>query len=109
MVNVNNNNIYITRGDSADIAISITESTGVGYTPQDGDTITFTVKKTTNDTEAVISKTIKDGYLHLIPADTAHLDYGAYFYDCQLTTSDGRVCTFIPVHLFKVLEEVTFQ
>lgn len=31
MVNVNNNNIYITRGDSADIEISITESTGGGY------------------------------------------------------------------------------
>ena len=29
-------------------------------------------------------------------------------YDCQLTTSDGRVCTFITPHIFKVLEEVTF-
>lgn len=108
MVNVSNNNIYITRGDSADIQISITESTGEEYTLQDGDTVTFTVKKTVNDTDAVISKNITDGNLHLSPDDTAGLDYGAYVYDCQLTTSDGRVCTFITPHRFQVLEEVTF-
>lgn len=108
MVNVNNNNIYITRGDSADIEISITESTGEEYTLQDGDTITFTVKKSTRATDAVISKQITDWYVHLAPVDTANLDYGVYVYDCQLTTSDGRVCTFITPHIFKVLEEVTF-
>lgn len=70
--------------------------------------MTFTVKKTVNDTDAVISKNITDGNLHLSPDDTAGLDYGAYVYDCQLTTSDGRVCTFITPHRFQVLEEVTF-
>ena len=108
MIKIRGNAIYLTRGDSADITIAITNSKGNAYDMQDGDTIAFTVKRTTTDKDALISKTADDGVIHLVPGDTESLGYGDYVYDCQLTTADGRVCTFIVPTLFRVLEEVTY-
>lgn len=44
MLKVVNNNIYLTRGDSAEIELSIMQD-GKQYTLEDGDIVEFTVKK----------------------------------------------------------------
>lgn len=108
MIKIRNNAIHITRGDSANINVTVANSDGTSYSLQDGDTITFTVKKTTSDKDAIISKNLSDNVIHIVPSDTSALEYGNYVYDCQLTTATGAVCTFIAPTLFKVEEEVTF-
>lgn len=49
MVTVSGNNIYMTRGDTATLNLTITNEDGSIYTPSDTDVILFTVKKSTLD------------------------------------------------------------
>lgn len=95
--------ILLTRGDTAYINV-VTDD----YTPQDGDQITLTVKRSTADKDAIIQKTVSDGSVKIEPKDTETLDYGTYVYDCQLTTAAGDVYTFIPPTDFVLQEEVTY-
>ena len=103
MFHVNGTNIKLTRGDSATLSVALD-----GYTMQDGDALTLSCKVDPS----------KDDYLFQLTADatqtfafepqtTAGLDFGAYRYDIQLTTSGGEVYTVIPVSSFTVMEEVT--
>lgn len=95
--------ILLTRGDTAYINV-VTDD----YTPQDGDQIKLTVKRSTADKDTLIQKTVSDGVVKIEPKDTEALDYGTYVYDCQLTTAAGDVYTFIPPTDFVLQEEVTY-
>ncbi|WP_278502845.1 hypothetical protein [Mitsuokella multacida] len=95
--------ILLTRGDTAYINV-VTDD----YTPQDGDQIKLTVKRSTADKDTLIQKTVSDGVVKIEPKDTETLDYGTYVYDCQLTTAAGDVYTFIPPTDFVLQEEVTY-
>jgi len=84
--------LYITKGQSK--AYDLTFTTGDG-TAQDitGATITFTVKRTLSDVDAVVTKTatITDATagkatITLAPTDT-DLDLGEYYYDIWLESS----------------------
>lgn len=108
MLKIVGTKIYLTRGDSAEIAVHIKKPDGTDYTPNDDDECLMTVKKTTGDKKCVFQKTITDGEVSIEPSDTADLAYGDYYYDCQLKTAGGSVQTFIPPSLFRVMEEVTF-
>lgn len=99
--------ILLTRGDTAYINVVVADDAG-DYTPQDGDQIKLTVKKSTADAEVLIQKTVSDGLVKIEPKDTESLDYGTYVYDCQLTTAAGDVYTFIPPTDFVLQEEVTY-
>ena len=117
-----NNDIYLTRGDTVSMPVTLTSKSDskVRYIPEAGtDALVFTVKKTTNDKTALITKSLADGtitfdsagngVISILPADTAGLDYGIYYYDLQLTTPDAAgVQTVISPSVFKVCEEVTF-
>ena len=103
MFHLNGTNIKLTRGDSASLSVSLD-----GYEMQDGDALTLSCKVDPS----------KEGYLFQLTADseqaftfapetTAGLDFGAYRYDIQLTTSGGAVYTVIPVSSFTVMEEIT--
>lgn len=100
--------IVITRGDTYIAKISVSDSDDETYTPSMNDTITFTVKRTYDDDEALILKTIPSDtlVLYLEPNDTKPLDFGTYVYDIQIEFADGRVDTIIPRQLFVVAEEV---
>lgn len=95
--------ILLTRGDTAYINV-VTDD----YTPQDGDQIKLTVKRSTAEKDTLIQKTVSDGVVKIEPKDTETLDYGTYVYDCQLTTAAGDVYTFIPPTDFVLQEEVTY-
>lgn len=95
--------ILLTRGDTAYINV-VTDD----YTPQDGDQIKLTVKRSTADKDTLIQKMVSDGVVKIEPKDTETLDYGTYVYDCQLTTAAGDVYTFIPPTDFVLQEEVTY-
>lgn len=101
------NNIKLTRGDTASFDLTITENT----TSYDfsNDTVVFTVKKNVYTDTILIQKTFSDGIINLTPSDTNPLNYGTYYYDVQLTTPGGSVFTVIPPTKFTVAEEVTFN
>lgn len=116
MYYVTNNVIYLTRGDSMTLTVSITDSDGNEYTPSSSDVIRFALKRDKytlggrdfSDTAPLITKTIDPTTLELVidPEDTADLDFGQYAYDIELTDSDGAVDTFIPPTKFYLCPEV---
>lgn len=104
-----NNNITLTRGDSASISVSLKNPDGTDYNLQSGDMLMFTVKHNCITEDIIIQKDISsDCIINLIPTDTNTLLYGVYFYDVQLTKANGAVNTVIPPRDFILDKEVTF-
>lgn len=104
-----NNNITLTRGDSASISVALKNPDGTDYNLQSGDELLFTVKYNCITEDIIIQKDIStDAIINLIPSDTKDLLYGEYFYDVQLTRANGSVNTVIPPRDFIVAKEVTF-
>lgn len=106
MFSIDGNTISITRGDTGKFDIELKNIDGTEYEPQEGDVVTFTVKKGTSEEEILIQKTGLS--IEIEPADTAELTYGTYKYDIQVTFANGEVCTVITPNDFKVKDEVTF-
>lgn len=112
MVDVKGTTITITRGDSAVIDVQIIDVDGQKYTPVEGDSVRFAVKKNYTDSEPLLIKAIPITTMQLIlfPEDTKELKsgpvLGKYKYDMELRRADGFVDTFIPRADFIVLEEV---
>lgn len=95
---VSKNHIKMTRGDTAIFKVSIDYlNTGEPYTPEEGDSIHFTLKKYLSDRTALFSKniSIEDMLLEIDSEDTLGLSFGRYYYDIQLTKANGRIDTFI--------------
>lgn len=81
--------IYYIRGDTAHFTVSPTP-----FELEDGDTMTFTVKKKWNGTPIIeISST--DGSFTIEAASTKELNPGNYYYDCELETGAGEVYTLL--------------
>lgn len=108
MFRVENNAIFLTRGDSATLELSVTKSDSTVYTIADGDSVTLSVKRSVKDSEALIVKKITQGNtITFNPVDTAGMDFGEYRYDVQLNTKTGKVYTVVGPDSFFVCEEVT--
>lgn len=95
MLTINDNQIYLTRGDTAAINVQIFNKDGSEYTPSAADQIIFTMSKLW-DTRKKLSKTIPNNTLVLVLAssDTIDLPCGDYAYDIRLKRS-GLCDTFI--------------
>lgn len=101
------NVITLTRGDTCAFDVEIKTDTGETYIPQDGDVVTFTVKKDTKTADVIIQKT--GSTIVLNPTDTRSLKYGSYLYDVTLTTGSGAVYTIITPTEFVLAEEVNWE
>lgn len=108
MLKVMGTKIWLTRGDSAFLQLTIMNEDGTPYEMQDGDIVLFTVKRSVNDKDLLFQKRMDNGVVEITPEDTENLAYGDYVYDCQLKTFEGIVQTFITPSQFRVLEEVTY-
>lgn len=110
MQKVKNTTIYLTRGDTLKVQISLSDPDGNPYEPQEGDRIRFAVKKDYNDPEKMllINKEVPldTMILTLDPEDTKEMEFGDYVYDLELTNSAGEVDTFIDRAMFTLTEEV---
>jgi hypothetical protein len=95
MVKVQGTNIYMTRGDTATINLSIKDDNKIEYELMEGDVVVFSVKKEMEDKGYVIQKTFVDKTIVIEHEDTKNLDFGKYVYDIQLTFIDGKVSTII--------------
>ena len=95
--------IWISRGDSADLPIDIEGAT-------DGDIVAMTVKKCLTDTEPIFEKfaELYEGSVifPILSEDTKDLDFGTYYWDLRVFTQDGDSITPFRPRLFKVLEVV---
>lgn len=113
MFKITNKEIYLTRGDNARMHVSATDKiTGDSYVPQDGDTVSFSLKKKVKDEEPLIfieqtDHTETGWYITFMPEHTNKLSFGDYLYDIQLITANGWVDTIIEPTKFTVAEEVT--
>lgn len=106
-------NIYMTRGDSETITVSLRQE-GAEIPLVEGDTIYFTVKTNSQTEDKVIQKvvtTFDDGkaIISILPEDTKYLPFTTFVYDVQLTRADGSVITIIKPSEFVVEEEVTYE
>ena len=113
MLKIRNTEIYITRGDSANISVSMQEN-GQLVPFEVGDTVYFTVKENVNTEQTKIQKvitTFTDGKaeIKIDPLDTKLLPYASYVYDVQINFDSGEVTTIIEPSLFKVESEVTYE
>ena len=82
--------IYLTRGDSAEVSIDLTTEGGEAYDLGASDTLTLTVRKEPAATSKVIfAKSVTgSGVISITPEDTRNAEIGQYSADIQLTTAD---------------------
>ena len=102
--------ISVTRGDTLPLELEILKPDKTQYELQEGDELVFTLKKETSiDSPIILQKKADPSmgmYFELQPHET-ELDYGNYWFDVELTTSDKRRYTVIKPTKLKVTKEVT--
>lgn len=108
MFEVNENNIYLTRGDTGIFTISLIDGDGNPYTPDPNSTIRFAMaKKFGAGADVLINKSFPADTLTLEiePQDTKNLPFGDYVYDIELTDENEHVSTVI-IAKFTITKEV---
>ena len=85
MVKIDENmGITLTRGDSASFALTIEDSEGQTY-DFSNDVVRLGIKRSPFDATCLIEKEIdEDGNFVFVPADTASLEFGDYYYDVEV-------------------------
>lgn len=106
MLTINGNQIILTRGDTMLIRLSLKNDDGTQYIPTATDKIYFRLKKHATYPEILIEKQLSDMILELVPEDTINLDFGAYRYEIELVTEDGRHYTVISDEPFIIAKEI---
>lgn len=101
------NNIKLTRGDSASLTLTVTKD-GEDY-DFSNDLTQFTVKRNTVTEEIIIQKTFSNNSISISPEDTKDLYYSDLVYDVQLITQNGEVHTVIEPRTFEITQEVNFN
>lgn len=97
MLEINDNAIYLTRGDSAFITVNLLNSLGDNYTPAIGDKLYFRLKNNVFGDSLILSKLIDISTLtlELVPSDTTNLDFATYRYEIELVTGSGQCYTVV--------------
>lgn len=113
MFQIEDNRIYLTRGDTADINVTLTKLDGSDYEIQEDDTLIFRMKKyaTKESSEVLIERTAIVGEsgditITLTPEDTLTFAFGEYRYEVELVTSAGDHYTVIADMEFEVGKEL---
>lgn len=111
MLYIENNDIKLTRGDTAYLQVPIENRLPDGRTvPYElaADDVLVMTMRLNYDSEVCFQKSIRGvNTFHILPEDTKNCKFGKYKYDVQLTTAEGDVYTIIEPACFQVLPEVT--
>lgn len=91
MLKVENNEIYLTRGDEATLTLEV-ESDGQPY-DFSGETVIFSLKRCPDDPKPLIQKTFVNGSVTLLPGDTDDLPFGQYLYDVTIAEKNATIIT----------------
>jgi hypothetical protein len=106
MLTIKGNQIFLTRGDTMFIKLSLEKEDGTDYVPTEADRIYFRLKKYATYPDILIEKQLAGMILELTPNDTIHLNFGTYRYEIELVTGDGRHYTVISDEPFTIEEEI---
>ena len=110
MFKINGTTMYLTRGDTLDVTVTILNADGSVYTPVTGDQVRFAVKSTYKDQRTILNVDIPTDTLRLRVESDDTKKFTArkepYVYDIQLTKEDGTVDTFIDCAQLYITEEV---
>lgn len=118
MLDIVDNDIFLTRGDTADISIDIVlcnKETHESYEIQPTDRIIFRMKRRERSDNYLIEKEvalIQDdedniyAVLHLEPEDTLHVPFGKNRFELELITEDDQHYTIIADHMLVVGKEL---
>lgn len=107
--------IYMIRGDTEVIRVSMHDIEGQPVAMESGDTIYLTIKTSPYTNEKVLQKIVTEfsgdgeALINIDPADTKSHEPQSYYYDVQLTKADGTVKTIINPSKFHLLPEVTYE
>lgn len=102
--------ISITRGDTPSFTVNVTDAAGAAYVLQEGDMLTFTVKKSTKVTDPVLVQKVmgaETGPTFQLTSEDTSLAYGKYYYDVELRTAGGGTYTVVKPDKLTITEEVT--
>ena len=90
-------NIYLTRGDTAIIDIALFDEDGEPYAMISSDRLVFTLRKLYDKGAILIEKEVDEPSFSFTSADTKDLDFGEYV--------TGKIDTFIAEKTFTIGEE----
>ena len=107
--------ITLVRGDTLKLTLTdIKLSDGTEYVLSDTDIVYLDVKKYATDKTAIISKSaVKENYIDgglpfvFLPADTADLPIGEYWFDVRLFVNNDNIYTIIPQSKFRIVQNIT--
>jgi len=99
--------IILTRGDTASMLVEVQDINGNKYEFEEGDIITFTMRKSPKSEIALQVIADENHYVVFAPEDTSGLDTGLYVYDVQLRSGDN-IYTIVPMSFFELRNEVTY-
>lgn len=103
MLTIENNNIHLTRGDSASFELEVTDSEGNPYTPKTGDEFIFNVKINDMVIPLILTKKFDSNMeMTITSEESTKLNFGTYLYDIKLV-NNNVVDTFILGNL--IIEE----
>lgn len=82
------NNIYLTRGDSATLELTIYDEEGEIYTPTENDDIILTIKSNVLNYDYKLQKTFDSLRLVITSEESKEFNFGVYFFDVRLINED---------------------
>lgn len=94
MLKIEDNNIYLTRGNTAIIDVTIMDGDNP-YIFRDGDVLEFAVRRKCDFNNVVLSKRRIEPSFTFIKNDTKDLALGEYVYSITLFGANGTIDTFI--------------
>ncbi|MBR0315687.1 MAG: hypothetical protein IJQ99_02335 [Synergistaceae bacterium] len=104
MLDIVENQIYLTRGDTAYLTVALVDASGNNYRPVAGDKIYFRLKKNIFGDSVIFEKEVDISTLklNLAPSDTKNLDFTSYRYEIELVKMTGECFTVVENELFVV-------
>ena len=107
MFKIVENDITLTRGDTAILDVVILDDFGEEYQLKSTDNLVLTVKEDVYSDKIILQKKADlKGMIEISHEDTRLLSFQAYVYDVQLTQQSGDVSTIITPHKFVIATEV---
>lgn len=101
------NNIKLTRGDTAILDIELTDETGEPYIMDPDDWLIFTVRRIAGVGQPVLSKKVNGNEITISTDDTKGLSFGIYMYDIYLYNErTQKLDTFIAERELDLSKEV---
>ena len=108
MLEIQGNNIHLTRGDTMFLEVVLKTENGEKFTPTEEDKIYFRVKRNASAKEILIEKEIPYDtmILQLNETDTKDFKFGSYYYEVEVVTKEDYHFTAIADAEFEITMEL---